>query len=124
MALCHGKRYVRPSKPLKQHLYAFSSYMFVPYCQDPLAGVIPRSLHELFEKIEAQVSSSSYTVNLPLTDCILHVHVHLYIMQKVSEFSIRVSFLELYNEELFDLLSPGEDSGAKLRIFEDSARKV
>lgn len=42
----------------------------------------------------------------------------------MSEFSIRVSFLELYNEELFDLLSPGEDSGTKLRIFEDSARKV
>ena len=26
--------------------------------QDPLAGVVPRSLHELFEKIEAQVSAS------------------------------------------------------------------
>ena len=44
--------------------------------------------------------------------------------QQVSEFSIRVSFLELYNEELFDLLSPGEETGNRLRIFEDSARKV
>lgn len=35
-----------------------------------------------------------------------------------------MSFLELYNEELFDLLSPGEDSGNRLRIFEDSARKA
>jgi len=36
---------------------------------------------------------------------------------------VRVSFLELYNEELFDLLSPSDDN-TKLRIFEDSARKV
>ncbi len=41
----------------------------------------------------------------------------------VQEYSVRVSFLELYNEELFDLLSTGEDN-SKLRIFEDSARKV
>lgn len=53
-----------------------------------------------------------------------HSTLHYNVFQDVSEFSIRVSFLELYNEELFDLLSPGEDSGTKLRIFEDSARKV
>ena len=41
----------------------------------------------------------------------------------MQEYSVRVSFLELYNEELFDLLSTGEDS-SKIRIFEDSARKV
>lgn len=41
----------------------------------------------------------------------------------VQEYSVRVSFLELYNEELFDLLSTGEDN-SKLRIFEDSTRKV
>ena len=39
------------------------------------------------------------------------------------EFSVRVSFLELYNEELFDLLSAQEDT-QRLRIFEDAARKV
>ena len=43
--------------------------------------------------------------------------------QAIQEYSVRVSFLELYNEELFDLLSTGEDT-SKLRIFEDSARKV
>ena len=64
--------------------------------QDPLAGIIPRSLHHLFEELEKQ---------------------------KVQEFSVRVSFLELYNEELFDLLSSVEDN-SKLRIFEDSSRKV
>lgn len=42
--------------------------------------------------------------------------------QKV-EFSVRVSFLELYNEELFDLLT-SQDDIQRLRIFEDSARKV
>ena len=33
-----------------------------------------------------------------------------------------MSFLELYNEELFDLLS-GESDLTKLRLYEDSARK-
>ena len=40
-----------------------------------------------------------------------------------AEFSVRVSYLELYNEELFDLLSSQEDT-PRLRIFEDSAKKV
>ena len=41
----------------------------------------------------------------------------------MQEYSVRVSFLELYNEELFDLLSP-VDNTSRLRIFEDSTRKV
>lgn len=41
-----------------------------------------------------------------------------------SEFTVRVSFLELYNEELFDLLSTSDHSTTKLRIFEDATRKV
>ena len=36
---------------------------------------------------------------------------------------MRVSFLEIYNEELFDLLSPSLDN-KKMRLFENSARKV
>ena len=39
-----------------------------------------------------------------------------------NEFTVRVSFLEIYNEELFDLLSPTEDQG-RLRLFEDTSRK-
>ena len=35
---------------------------------------------------------------------------------------VRVSFLELYNEELYDLLGPSEDPN-RLRIFEDATRK-
>ena len=38
------------------------------------------------------------------------------------EFSAKVSFLELYNEELFDLLTSEHDM-QRLRIFEDAARK-
>ena len=36
---------------------------------------------------------------------------------------MRVSYLELYNEELFDLLAGGDDT-QRLRIFEDANRKV
>ncbi|KXS09225.1 kinesin-domain-containing protein [Gonapodya prolifera JEL478] len=71
------------------------------------AGIIPRALHRLFETLEAQS----------------------------SDFSVRVSMLELYNEELRDLLAPdsGNPLGAsvnsvasavafdsqKLRLFEE-----
>ncbi|XP_065175568.1 kinesin-like protein KIF11 [Sycon ciliatum] len=61
---------------------------------DPKSGIIPRTLHQLFERLESQ-------------DC---------------EFSVRVSFLELYNEEIFDLLTSPEDT-SKLRLYEDSSRK-
>ncbi|XP_072174038.1 kinesin-like protein KIF11 [Diadema setosum] len=61
---------------------------------DPLAGIIPRAMHQIFEKLRGSE----------------------------AEFSVRVSYLELYNEELFDLLSSQEDA-MRLRIFEDSARK-
>lgn len=37
------------------------------------------------------------------------------------EHTVRVSYLELYNEELFDLLSVNDDS--KLRLFEDNVKK-
>ncbi|XP_037303415.1 kinesin-like protein Klp61F [Manduca sexta] len=62
--------------------------------KDPLAGIIPRALSQLFD--ELRISNTEYTV--------------------------RVSYLELYNEELFDLLSTSEDN-SKLRIYEDVTRK-
>ncbi|XP_068619569.1 kinesin-like protein Klp61F isoform X1 [Battus philenor] len=61
---------------------------------DPLAGIIPRSLSQLFDELR-------------LTN---------------TEYTVRVSYLELYNEELFDLLSSSEDN-SKLRIYEDVTRK-
>ncbi|KAG0443707.1 hypothetical protein HPB47_014619 [Ixodes persulcatus] len=64
------------------------------WAHDPLAGVIPRTLHQMFEELTLQE----------------------------LEFTIKVSFLELYNEELFDLLGATEDT-TRLKIYEDSARK-
>ncbi|EFN72909.1 Bipolar kinesin KRP-130 [Camponotus floridanus] len=43
-------------------------------------------------------------------------------MLEVQEYTVRVSFLELYNEELFDLLSPNDDA-SKIRLYEDATRK-
>lgn len=61
---------------------------------DPLAGMIPRALSHLFD--ELRISK--------------------------TEYNVRVSYLELYNEELFDLLSSSNDN-YKLRIYEDVTRK-
>jgi len=60
---------------------------------DKDAGVIPRCVHAIFDRLQ----------------------------KTFSEFSVKVSFLELYNEELCDLLVEGEER--PLRIFEDSTGK-
>lgn len=57
------------------------------------AGIIPRVLHALFNQLE-------------IDD---------------TENCVRCSFIELYNEELRDLLSP--DESAKLKIYDDNSRK-
>ncbi|KAI9840939.1 MAG: kinesin motor protein cin8 [Sclerophora amabilis] len=57
------------------------------------AGIIPRALHSLFAKLEAGEAESS----------------------------VKCSFIELYNEELRDLLSV--DDSAKLKLFEDASKK-
>jgi kinesin family protein 11 len=56
------------------------------FLQDPLSGIIPRTLSNLFDELRIQQ----------------------------VEFTVRVSFLEIYNEELLDLLSPTDDS-SKIR---------
>ncbi|XP_072095438.1 kinesin-like protein KIF11 [Mobula birostris] len=63
--------------------------------EDPLAGIIPRTLHQIFERLAAQG----------------------------AEFSVKVSLLEIYNEELFDLLSPSADVGERLQMFDDPRNK-
>uniref|UniRef100_UPI00398F01B4 kinesin-like protein KIF11 n=1 Tax=Pristiophorus japonicus TaxID=55135 RepID=UPI00398F01B4 len=63
--------------------------------EDPLAGVIPRTLHQIFEKLASQG----------------------------IEFSVKVSLLEIYNEELFDLLSPSSDVSERLQMFDDPRNK-
>lgn len=69
---------------------------FRSYKDDPESGIIPRTLHQIFEILESQE----------------------------TEYSVKVSSIELYNEELRDLLceSSTEDPN-KLRIFEDAAKK-
>ncbi|XP_043277605.1 kinesin-like protein Klp61F isoform X2 [Venturia canescens] len=62
---------------------------------DTQAGIIPRSLSHLFDELRTL---------------------------DAQEYSVRVSFLELYNEELFDLLSPTDDA-SKIRLYEDASRK-
>ena len=57
------------------------------------AGIIPRVLYSLFQKLEADE----------------------------VECSVKCSFIELYNEELRDLLS--SDDSVKLKIFDDANRK-
>lgn len=58
------------------------------------AGIIPRVLHSLFGKLEAEEAEST----------------------------VKCSFIELYNEELRDLLSLEENT--KLKIFEDGQKKA
>lgn len=57
------------------------------------AGIIPRALYNLFQKLEGDEIESS----------------------------VKCSFIELYNEELRDLISP--DENAKLKIFDDNSKK-
>ncbi|XP_034537702.1 kinesin-like protein KIF11 [Notolabrus celidotus] len=63
--------------------------------EDPLAGIIPRTLHQIFEKLS----------------------------ENGTEFSVKVSLLEIYNEELFDLLSTTEDVTERLQLFDDPRNK-
>ena len=58
--------------------------------QDPLAGIIPRSVFHLFEKLESQVRESCRRER---ESC-----------RRERDYYIKLSFLELYNEELIDLL--------------------
>ena len=60
-----------------------------------MAGIIPRTLHQIFEK---------------LTD-------------NGTELSVKVSLLEIYNEELFDLLNPSSDVSERLQMFDDPRNK-
>ena len=61
-----------------------------------MAGIIPHTLHQIFEK---------------LTD-------------NGTEFSVKVSLLEIYNEEFFDLLNLSSDVSERLQMLDDPCNKV
>lgn len=60
------------------------------------AGVIPRAIHQIFSILDANE----------------------------AEYTVKCSFLELYNEETTDLLAVGDAVDAKLKMMEDSGRVV
>eukprot|EP00127_Corallochytrium_limacisporum_P001121 Clim_evm9s40 gene=Clim_evmTU9s40 len=76
---------------------------FTGYAEDTHAGIVPRALEHVFDVLEAGQSRPDN----PL------------------EFSVRVSYVELYNEELKDLLAPEDvgHSNSRLKIFEDPTRR-
>ena len=63
--------------------------------EDPLAGISPRTLHQIFEKI---------------TD-------------NGTEFPVKVSLLEIYNDKLFDLFNLSPDVSERLQMFDDTHSK-
>jgi len=65
---------------------------------DPLSGIIPRCIHQIFDTLESNG----------------------------TEFGVRVSYLELYNEELFDLLSNSDslENGMKLKLLEGNDKQL
>lgn len=66
---------------------------------DEGCGIIPRTLYNLFEILKEKREKSKKTA---------------------EEFAVKLSFIELYNEELRDLLAPEEDEVArKVRIFDE-----
>jgi kinesin family protein 11 len=61
--------------------------------EDPTAGIIPRALHHIFSELTALA---------------------------LDDYCVRVSYVELYNEELYDLLATGNvEDQTRLRIFDD-----
>jgi kinesin family protein 11 len=62
---------------------------------DPLSGIIPRTMNQLFTRLQKQM----------------------------CEFTVKVSFLEIYNEELIDLLGAESVENPRLKIYEDNVKK-
>lgn len=64
-----------------------------------IAGIIPRLLFELFEKLNKLEHENK------------------------QDYMVKISYLEIYNEELIDLLSNGNGNNRKLRIHEKTIGK-
>jgi Kinesin motor domain len=61
------------------------------------AGIVPRSIRQIFDALECN---------------------------EITDSSVKVSFMEIYNEELTDLLSITDDKDKKLRLLEDRSGVV
>ena len=73
----------------------------IPIEKDQNAGIIPRAIRQLFDELNSLPKSSK---------------------GEPPEWNVRVSFLEMYNEKIFDLLS-GNDDLSELSLYEDRVRK-
>jgi kinesin family protein 3/17 len=67
-----------------------------------LRGIIPNSFDHIFD----------------------HIAVASAAKEKKTEFLVRVSYLEIYNEEIRDLLNAKSDDGHKMELHEDPDRGV
>eukprot|EP00939_MAST-03C_sp_MAST-3C-sp1_P001214 g1214.t1 len=74
--------------------------MFGPEGSKQMAGIVPRATRAIFEKIVSN-------------DC-----------EDVEEFSVKVSYIEIYNEHVNDLLATEEDGGKNLQVRESPTRGV
>ncbi len=76
---------------------------------DENQGVIPRSVRAIFEELEGrQADVSALVVALCCLCFVIYLcpsHFSATVFLTTPKYSARVSFLELYNEELQDLLS-------------------
>ena len=78
--------------------------------------LISRAVCQLFDELR-MIEDAEFSVRVSL----------VYSVKRKKSMNIffvlcQISFLELYNEELFDLLSPADDTN-RLRLYEDSTRK-
>lgn len=80
------------------------TYSMLGTGRDP--GIVPRAVHDVFKHIEAKQQRSTSNNS------------------SLSEFLVRVSYLEVYNEEINDLLQPvGRGKGRNLKILRDDPVK-
>ncbi|EFN81043.1 Bipolar kinesin KRP-130 [Harpegnathos saltator] len=63
---------------------------------DTSAGMIPRCLSHLFDELQ---------------------------LLENQQYVVKINFLELYNEELFDLLGPSSHDATKIKLYEDMSKK-
>ena len=81
---------------------------------DPAAGIIPRALHHLFTEL-GDVRCCIYII----------MNKKLSAGNQGADATVRVSFVELYNEQIYDLLSASDASQAEsLRIYDDKSKVI